>query len=77
MINQQQFSNQYDNTYYVEIKGINGLIETYEKVSGDNPIQVARHFKSDAVKCDKKDATIMVISNARLFGKKVRNNYYK
>ena len=68
---------EYSGTYYVEVKIENGNFETYEKISGESPIEIARLFKPDAKPCKKEDATIYVVSNGWRFGDKVRNNYYK
>ena len=72
MINARDFT-EYSDTYYVEIR--NG--ETYDKVSANSPIEAARKFKPDAVKCKKNEALIYVVSNGYRFDEKVKNNYYK
>lgn len=67
---------EYSHTYYVEIKTENNGIKVYEKISGENPIEIARLFKPDAKRCKKEDATIYVVSNGWRFNEKVKNNYY-
>ena len=68
--------NEYEGTYYVQIKNADGSITTHESVSGNSPIEVARHFKADAKKCKKENSCIYVISNAWRYGKNAANNYY-
>lgn len=68
---------EYSNTYYAEIKQEDGSVKTYEKISANAPIDVARLLKADAKPCKKEEAVIYVVSNGWRFGDKVRNNYYK
>ncbi len=68
---------EYSHTYYVEIKKEDGKIETYEKISGEKPIEIAKLFKPDAKPCKKEDSSIYIVSNGWRFGEKVKHNYYK
>ena len=68
---------EYEGTYYVQIKNEDGSITTHEKINGNSPLEVARHFKPDAKKCKKEESFIYVISNAWRYGKSAKNNYYK
>ena len=67
---------EYFGTYYVQVKQGENCI-TYEKISGESPMKVAKKFLNNPIKCKKSEGIVFVTSNSWRFGKNPPKNYYK
>ena len=69
-------TSEYFGTYYVEVKSSDG-VKTFGKITANSPVEVAKKFLENPIKCKKSESTVFVISNSWRFGKNPPKNYYK
>lgn len=69
-------TSEYFGTYYVQIKQGDDCI-THERISGGSPMEVAKKFLTNPIKCKKAEGCVFVLSNSWRFGKNPPKNYYK
>jgi len=66
----------YFGTYYAEVKTSEG-VKTFDKITANSPMEVAKKFLENPIKCKKSESTVFVISNSWRFDKNPMKNYYK
>ncbi len=66
----------YFGTYYAEVRTSEG-VKTFDRISANSPMEVAKKFLENPTKCKKSESTVFVISNSWRFDKNPMKNYYK